>query len=164
MPPMSAMGQTETSARPSPRLFYPQEQTSSGYALPMTPGRARLFLEIESIAFRDGQKRQMILPARLVSITIFVLFSLSLPARAQSFNRQDLDCAVAATIERARAGTTRENSSSELAIFFIDRLVARDDQTNWARVVYDRSKLNHKGGSAELLAKCTELYLQSIHR
>jgi hypothetical protein len=106
----------------------------------------------------------MILPARLVSITIFVFFSLSLPTRAQSFNRQDLDCAVAATIERARAGTTRENSSSELTIFFIDRLVAGDDQTNWARVVYDRSKLNRKGGSAELLAKCTELYLQSIHR
>jgi hypothetical protein len=106
----------------------------------------------------------MILPARLVSITIFVLFSLSLPARAQSFNRQDLDCAVAATIERARAGTTRENSSPELTHFFIDRLVARDDQTNWARVVYDRSILKQKGGSAELLAKCKELYLQSLHR
>jgi hypothetical protein len=131
----------------------------------MTPGRAKLFLkQIESIAFRDGLKRQMILPARLASISIFVLFSLSLPTMAQSFNRQDLDCAVAATIESARAGTTRENSSSELTLFFIDRLVARDDETNWARVVYDRSKLNPKGGSAELLAKCTELYRQSLHR
>mgnify|MGYP006959142880 CR=1 FL=1 len=106
----------------------------------------------------------MILPARLVLITIFVVFSLSLPARAQQFNRQDLDCAVAATIERARAGTPKEHSSSELTLFFLDRLVARDDQTNWARVVYDRSQLNRKGGSAELLAKCKELYLQSLRR
>src|SRR5271154_1350074 len=88
-------------------------------------------------------------------ISIFVLFSLGLPAKAQPVNRQDLDCAVAATIENARAETTGENSSSELTLFFLDRLSAQDDQTNWARVAYDRSKLSHKGGSAELLAKCT---------
>ena len=97
-------------------------------------------------------------------ISIFVLFSLGPPATAQPVNRQDLDCAVAATIEKARAETTGENSSSELTLFFLDRLSARDDQTNWARVVYDRSKLYPKGSSAELLAKCTELYLQSLHR
>jgi hypothetical protein len=106
----------------------------------------------------------MILPARLVSIAIFVIFSLGLPAKAQQFNRQDLDCAVAATLESARAGTTRGHSSSELTLFFLDRLVARDDETNWARVVYDRSQLKQKGGSAELLAKCKELYLSSLHR
>jgi hypothetical protein len=128
----------------------------------MTPGRARLFCE--SIAFCDGLKRQMIVPARIISITIFVLFSLGLPATAQPVNREDLDCAVAATIENERAGTTGENGSSKLTLFFLDRLSARDDQTNWARVVYDRSKLNHKAGSAELLAKCTDLYLQSLHR
>ena len=102
---------------------------------------------------------------RLASIAIFVVFSLALPARAQ-INRQDLDCAVAATIEDARAdkGTTGENSFHELIIFFILRLNAQDDQTNWARVVYDRSKLNPKRGSAELLAKCTELYQSSLHR
>jgi len=106
----------------------------------------------------------MIISARLVSVTIFVLFSLGLTARAQSFNRQDLDCAVAVTIESARAGTTGENSSSELTFFFLNRLVEQDDQTNWARVIYDRSKLKHKGDSAELLAKCIELYRQSLHR
>ena len=106
----------------------------------------------------------MILPIRLVSIAIFVLFSSGLPAWAQQFNRQDLDCAVAATIEDARAGTTGENRSSDLTLFFIERLIVQDDQTNWARVVYDRSKLNHKGGSAELLTKCTELYRLSGHR
>jgi hypothetical protein len=103
---------------------------------------------------------------RLTLITIFVVFSLGLPARAQSFSRQDLDCAVAATIEDERAdkGTTGENSFHELMIFFILRLNAQDDQTNWARVVYDRSKLNRKRGSAELLAKCTEIYQSSLHR
>ena len=103
---------------------------------------------------------------RLTVITIFVVFSLGLPARAQSFSRQDLDCAVAATIEDARAdkGTTGENSFHELMIFFILRLNAQDDQTNWARVVYDRSKLYPKRYSAELLAKCTELYQSSLHR
>jgi hypothetical protein len=116
----------------------------------------------ESSAFRDGLKQQMILSARLVSITIFALFSLSLPTRAQPFNRQDLDCAVAATGESARAGTTTQNT--ELTLFFINRLVAQDDQTNWARVAYDRHKLSRKGVSAELLAKCKELYLQSLHR
>ena len=105
----------------------------------------------------------MIISARLVSVTIFVLFSLELPGWAQSFNRQDLDCAVAATIESARAGTARENSTSELTLFFLDRLVAQDDETNWARVIYDRSQLKHKFGS-ELLAKCMELYRQSLHR
>jgi hypothetical protein len=35
---------------------------------------------------------------RLASITIFVAFSLALPAQAQSFNRQDLDCAVVALL------------------------------------------------------------------
>jgi hypothetical protein len=57
---------------------------------------------------------------RQASITIFVAFSLCLPAKAQSFNRQDLDCAVAATIKGARAGndTTRDNSFHELIIFF----------------------------------------------
>ena len=97
----------------------------------------------------------------IIVAVIVVLFSLGLPARAQ-VNRQDLDCAVAATIEKARAGMD-ENSTSKLINFFIRRLVAQDDETNWARVVYDRSKLKQKGDSAELLAKCTELYLQSLH-
>ena len=103
---------------------------------------------------------------RLASIAIFVLFLLGLPARAQSFSREDLDCAVAATIADARAdkGTTGDSSFHELIIFFVRRLNAQDDQTNWARVVYDRSKLNRKRGSAELLAKCTELYQSSLHR
>jgi len=103
---------------------------------------------------------------RLASITIFVAFSLGLPAKSQSFNRQDLDCAVAATIKGAWAdnGTTRDNSLHELIIFFLRRLNAQDDQTNWARVVYDRSKLYPKRDSAELLAKCTELYQSSLHR
>jgi hypothetical protein len=103
---------------------------------------------------------------RLASITIFVAFSLSLPAKAQSFSRQDLDCAVAATIAGARAdkGTTGDDSFRELIIFFVRRLNAQDDQTNWARVVYDRSQLNRKRGSAELLAKCTELYQSSLPR
>ena len=103
---------------------------------------------------------------RLASMTIFVAFSLGLPAKAESFNRQDLDCAVAATIEGARAdkGTTGGNSFHELMIFFIRRLNAQDDQTNWARVVYDRSKLSPKRYSAELLAKCTELYQSSLPR
>ena len=100
---------------------------------------------------------------RLASISIVVLFSLGLPARAQPVNRQDLDCAVAATIEKARAGMDENSPSNKLKLFFIRRLVAQDDQTNWARVVYDRSKFKPKGDSAELLAKCTELYLQSLH-
>ena len=103
---------------------------------------------------------------RLASIAIFVAFSLGLPAKAQSFSRQDLDCAVAATIKGARADkdTTGDNSFHELIIFFVRRLNAQDDQTNWARVVYDRSNLKQKGGSAQLLAKCIELYRQSLHR
>ena len=106
---------------------------------------------------------------RLAVIAIFAVFSLGLPARAQSFNRQDLDCAVAATIEDAQAdkATTGENSFHdfhELMIFFLHRLNAEDDQTNWARVVYDRSKLYPKRDSTELLAKCRELYQSSLHR
>jgi hypothetical protein len=103
---------------------------------------------------------------RLASIMIFALFSLDLAARAQSFDRQDLDCAVAATIETARAdkGTTEENSFHELTIFFINRLFARDDQTNWARVVYERSQFKRYQGSAEFLAQCAELYRSSLHR
>jgi hypothetical protein len=102
---------------------------------------------------------------RLASITIFLVFSLSLPARAQSFDRQDLDCAVAATIEaRADKGTTGENGIHKLVLFFLDRLVARDDETNWARVVYDRSRFKRYQGSAEFLAQCTELYRSSLHR
>jgi hypothetical protein len=99
---------------------------------------------------------------RLASISIVVLFALGLPARAQSVNRQDLDCAVAATIEKARAGMD-QNNPSELVIFFIRRLVAQDSETNWARVVYDRSKLRSKPDSADFLAKCTEIYQQSLH-
>jgi hypothetical protein len=103
---------------------------------------------------------------RLASITILAAFSLGLPAKAQSFNRQDLDCAVAAAIAGARAdkGKTGDNSFHELIIFFVRRLNAQDDQTNWARVVYDRSQLYRKRDSAELLAKCTELYQSSLHR
>jgi hypothetical protein len=103
---------------------------------------------------------------RQASIAIFVTISLSLPAQAQSFSRQDLDCAVAATIEDARAdrGATGDNGFHELIIFFVRRLNAQDDQTNWTRVVYDRSKLSSKRNSAELLAKCTELYQGSPRR
>src|SRR3984885_2007852 len=102
---------------------------------------------------------------RLASVTIFAAMSLSRPAQAQSFSRQDLDCAVAATIEDARAdrGASGDNSFHELIIFFVRRLNAQDDQTNWARVVYDRSKLNPKRDSAEFLAKCAELYQSSPH-
>jgi hypothetical protein len=110
--------------------------------------------------------KRLAMGMRLALITIFVVFSLGLPAKAQSFNRLDLDCAVAATIEGARAdkGTTEENRFHELLVFFIRRLNVQDDQTNWARVVYDRSKLSPKQDSAELLAKCTELYQSSLHR
>jgi hypothetical protein len=103
---------------------------------------------------------------RLASVTIFVAMSLSLPAQAQSFSRQDLDCAVAATVEGARTdrGTTGDNNFHELIIFFVRRLNAQDDQTNWARVVYDRSQLSPRRNSAELLAKCTELYQSSVNR
>jgi hypothetical protein len=103
---------------------------------------------------------------RLASITIFVAFSLALPAQAQSFNRQDLDCAVAATIEDARSdkGAAGDNNFHELIIFFVRRLIAHDDQTNWARVVYDRSKLSPRRASAAFLAKCTELYQSSLPR
>ena len=101
---------------------------------------------------------------RLALITIFVV-SLGLPAKAQSFDRQDLDCAVAVTIEEARAdkGTTDANRFHELLIFFIRRLNVQDDQTNWARIVYDRSKLNPKQDTPELLARCTELHRSSLH-
>jgi hypothetical protein len=109
-------------------------------------------------------ERQMMISARLIPVTIFVLFSLCLPAGAQSFNRQDLDCAVAATIENKRAGAASVNGTPDLTHFFLGRLVTQDDETNWARVVYDRSNLKQKGGSAELLAKCIELYRQSLHR
>jgi hypothetical protein len=103
---------------------------------------------------------------RLAAITVFVAFSLCLPAKAQSFSRQDLDCAVAATIEAAHGekGTAGDNSFHELIIFFLRRLTAQDDETNWARVIYDRSQLSPKRGSAEFLAKCTELYQSSLHR
>jgi hypothetical protein len=103
---------------------------------------------------------QSVIVAIIVAV-IVALFSFGLPARAE-VDRQDLDCAVAATIEKAR-GRTDENSPSKLINFFIGRLVAQDDQTNWARLVYDRSQLKHKGDSAELFAKCMELYLQSPH-
>jgi hypothetical protein len=97
------------------------------------------------------------------STTILLALSLVVPAKAQSYNRQDLDCAVAATIEGARAnkGTTEVNSFHEVVIFFLRRLNAQDDQTNWARVVYDRSQLYRRRSSAELFAKCTELYQSS---
>jgi hypothetical protein len=64
---------------------------------------------------------------RLASITIFVAFSLGLPAKAQSFSRQDLDCAVAATIEGARAhrGTTGDDSFHELMIFLFVALMRK---------------------------------------
>ena len=102
---------------------------------------------------------------RLASITIVVAVSLGLPANAQSFSREDLDCAVAAKIEYARAekGTTADNSFHEMIIFFLRRLNTQDDETNWARVVYDRSQLSPKRRSAEFLAKCTELYQSSLH-
>ena len=103
---------------------------------------------------------------RLASIAIFAALSLNLPAKAQSFSRQDLDCAVAATIKDARADkdATGDSKFHEMMIFFLRRLNAQDDQTNWARVAYDRSKLNPKMATAELLAKCTELYQSSLHR
>jgi hypothetical protein len=103
---------------------------------------------------------------RLASLTIFAALSLGLAAKAESFSRQDLDCAVAATLEasRARKGSTGDDSFRELIAFFLRRLNVQDDETNWARVVYDRSQLGPKRYSAELLAKCTELYQSSLHR
>jgi hypothetical protein len=101
---------------------------------------------------------------RIASIAIFVVFSLGLPAQAQSIDRQDLDCATAASTARADQGTTGENGSSELLRFFIDRLYARDDQTNWARVAYDRAQFYRKRDWSELLEKCTELYRSALQR
>jgi hypothetical protein len=103
---------------------------------------------------------------RRAPITILLALLLGLPAKAQSFSRQDLDCAVAATNARARAekGVTGDNNFHDMVIFFLRRLNVQDDQTNWARVVYDRSQLGRRGYSAELLAKCTELYQSSLPR
>jgi hypothetical protein len=99
-------------------------------------------------------------------VTILVAIASSLPAKAESYNRQDLDCAVAAAIANARAEktTSANNSYHDLIIFFTRRLNAQDDETNWARVVYDRAQLYRKRDSADLLAKCTELYQSSAHR
>jgi hypothetical protein len=103
---------------------------------------------------------------RLASVTILVAIASSLPAKAESYNRQDLDCAVAAFNANARAEkiTSANNNFHELIIFFTRRLNAQDDETNWARVVYDRAQLYRKRDSADLLAKCTELYQSSAHR
>jgi hypothetical protein len=103
---------------------------------------------------------------RLASMTILAAIASGVPAMAESFSRQDLDCAVAATIEDARAGSgaADDNSFHELIIFFVRRLNAQDDQTNWARVVYDRSQLSRRQNPAGLLAECTQLYQSSLHR
>jgi hypothetical protein len=116
---------------------------------------------------RPHKKVETAMHMRLASIAIFTAFSLAVPAKAESFNREDLDCAVAATIKDARADKDTTADSSffhEMMIFFLRRLNTQDDQTNWARVVYDRSKLNPKRYSADLLAKCTELYQISLPR
>jgi hypothetical protein len=129
--------------------------------LPLGP---RAFLLSSCLAGLRHKKVGTAMYMRLASMTIFIAFSLGPPAKAQSFNRQDLDCAVAATIESARAGkgTPGDNRFGELIVFFVRRLNAQDDQTNWARLVYDRSKLNPRRYSAELLAKCTALYQSSL--
>jgi hypothetical protein len=103
---------------------------------------------------------------RLASIAIFAVFLSGLPVKAQSFNRQDLDCAVAATLEEGRAdkGATADNNFHEMIIFFVRRLIVHDDQTNWARVVYDRSHLSPRRAPVAFLAKCTELYQSSLHQ
>ncbi len=106
----------------------------------------------------------MTILARDISTAILLILSLTLSSKAQSFNRQDLDCAVAATLESKRAGPLSEYRTPELIHFFLGRLVAQDDETNWARVVYDRSNLKQKRGSAEILPKCLELYRQSLHQ
>jgi hypothetical protein len=55
---------------------------------------------------------------RLAPITIFLALSLGLPAKAQSFSRQDLDCAVAATNARVQKKVPLEITASTKCSFF----------------------------------------------
>jgi hypothetical protein len=71
--------------------------------------------------------------AALVSVTLIAIGLAALQvfpnraARAQSFSREDLDCAVAAKIEDARAdkGTTGVNSFHELFLFLFVALMRK---------------------------------------
>jgi hypothetical protein len=139
-----------------------------GYARRRVSRGAKFGRVLLSSGFAESWRKRVgtAMYIRLASIAIFVACLSSLPAKAQSFNRQDLDCAVAATIEEGRAnkGAMPDNSFHEMIIFFVRRLVMHDDQTNWARVVYDRSRLSPRRAPVAFLAKCTELYQSSLHQ
>jgi hypothetical protein len=78
----------------------------------------------------------------------------------------DLACAVGATLEMITAPTNGSERQSfyELSLFYIGRLSARDDHTNWGTIVA-KSMVGRKGqhSSLALMKKCLQIFGDKVY-
>ena len=82
-------------------------------------------------------------------------------ANAQTANDFDLVCAVTAGAEMGASpkGSAAQSAALMVWTFYLGRLSARDDETNWNTVVKGKvAELRERARSKELYSKCMGFY------
>ena len=100
--------------------------------------------------------------------SVLALPLLSLPAlTADDLSPKDLDMVCAIT-SAAEMRTNSENSETQTAaatlwVFYLGRLTARDDRTDWSKVVLGRvDEMGDKARSHDLFASCMDFFSSKI--
>ena len=87
---------------------------------------------------------------------------------ANDLSPKDLDMVCAIT-SAAEMRTNSENSETQTAaatlwVFYLGRLTARDDRTDWSEVVLGRvDEMGDKARSHDLFASCMDFFSSKIH-
>ena len=101
--------------------------------------------------------------------SVLALPLLSLPAlTADDLSPKDLDmvCAITSAAEmRANPDDSEsQTAAATLWVFYLGRLSARDDVTDWNEVVLGRvSEMGDKARSRELFTSCMDFFSSKIH-
>lgn len=102
--------------------------------------------------------------AKLIGVLFLamVVFASLYASEAQTVTAQDLDlgCAIAGTVEVIEAHDKEmRDAFYAFTLFFLGRLSARDDKTNWNKIIMnDLREARKKGISAGLMSRCTVIF------
>src|SRR5271163_3688348 len=100
----------------------------------------------------------------MCSVALPLLASPALAANDLSPEDLDMVCAITSAAEmRANPEDTETQTAAALWVFYLGRLSARDDVTDWSKVVLGRvAEMDDKARSPELFASCMDFFSSKI--
>ncbi len=104
----------------------------------------------------------------LCSVLALSLSLVSAALAANDLSPKDLDmvCAITSAAEMRvnPEDSETQTAAATLWVFYLGRLSARDDVTDWSKVVLGRvAEMGDKARSPELFASCMDFFSSKIH-